>query len=121
MNRQAEVREFLPLSPAALHILLALAGEDLHGYGIMLEVARQSNDQYKLGPGTLYDNLRKLMMQGLVEEGQKRERAAGGDSRRRYYRLTALGRRVLATEVARLETVVRDAKGYLLGAKPRRA
>lgn len=121
MNRQAEVKEFLPLSPAALHILLALAGEDLHGYGIMLEVARQSNDQYKLGPGTLYDNLKKLMMQGLVEEVQKRERAAGGDSRRRYYRLTALGRRVLAAEVARLETVVRDAKGYLLGAKPRRA
>jgi len=50
----------------------------------MLEVARQSNDQYKLGPGTLYDNLKKLMMQGLVEEVQKRERAAGGDSRRRY-------------------------------------
>lgn len=90
-------------------------------YGIMLEVARQSNDQYKLGPGTLYDNLKKLMMQGLVEEVQKRERAAGGDSRRRYYRLTAMGRRVLAAEVARLETVVRDAKGYLWGAKPRRA
>jgi DNA-binding PadR family transcriptional regulator len=119
MNRQDEVKEFLPLSPAALHILLALAGEDLHGYGIMLGVAQQSNDQYKLGPGTLYDNLRKLMIQGCVEEVQKR--AAGGDPRRRYYRLTGLGRRVLAAEVARLETVIRDAKGYLLGAKPRRA
>lgn len=119
MNKQDEVKEFLPLSPAALHILLALAGEDLHGYGIMLEVARQSNEQYRLGPGTLYDNLRKLMIQGCVEEVPKR--TAGGDSRRRYYRLTAQGRRVLAAEVARLETVVRDAKGYLLGAKPRRA
>jgi DNA-binding PadR family transcriptional regulator len=119
MNRKDEVRELLPLSPAALHILLALAGEDLHGYGIMLEVARQSNDQYRLGPGTLYDNLRKLMIQGCVEEVKKR--AAGEDPRRRYYRLTALGRRVLAAEVARLETVVRDAKGYLLGAKLRRA
>lgn len=119
MGKQDEVKEFLPLSPAELHILLALAGEDLHGYGIMLEVARQSNDQYRLGPGTLYDNLKKLMIQGCVEEVQKR--AAGGDSRRRYYRLTAQGRRVLAAEVARLETVVRDAKGYLLGAKPRRA
>ena len=117
MNRQAEVKEFLPLSPAALHILLALAGEDLHGYGIILEVARQSNDQYKLGPGTLYDNLKKLMVQGLVEEVQKRERAAGGDSRRRYYRLTALGRRVLAAEVARLETVVRDARGLSVGSE----
>jgi DNA-binding PadR family transcriptional regulator len=113
------VSRFLPLSPAALHILLALAGEDLHGYGIMLEVARQSEGQYKLGPGTLYDNLRKLMTQRCVEEVQKR--SAEDDPRRRYYRLTGLGRRVLAAEVARLEGVVRDAKGFLLGAKPRRA
>lgn len=110
---------FLPLSPAALHILLTLAGEDLHGYGIMLEVARQSEGQYRLGPGTLYDNLRKLMTQGSVEEIQKR--TSGDDPRRRYYRLTELGRRVLAAEVARLEGVVRKAKGYLLGTKPRRA
>jgi DNA-binding PadR family transcriptional regulator len=110
---------FLPLSPAALHILLALAGEDLHGYGIMLEVARQSEGHYKLGPGTLYDNLRKLMTQRCVEEAQKR--SAEDDPRRRYYRLTGLGRRVLAAEVARLERVVRDAKGFLLGTKPRRA
>jgi DNA-binding PadR family transcriptional regulator len=113
------ISRFLPLSPAALHILLALAGEDLHGYGIMLEVARQSEGQYKLGPGTLYDNLRKLMTQGCVEEVQRR--SAEDDPRRRYYRLTGLGRRVLAAEVARLEGVVRDAKGFLLGTKPRRA
>jgi len=112
------VSRFLPLTPAALHILLALAGEDLHGYGIMLEVARQSEGQYKLGPGTLYDNLRKLMTQGSVEV---QRRAAGDDPRRRYYRLTGLGRRVLSAEVARLEGVVREAKGYLLGTKPRRA
>jgi DNA-binding PadR family transcriptional regulator len=114
-----DISRFLPLSPAALHILLALAGEDLHGYGIMLEVARQSEGQYKLGPGTLYDNLRKLMMQRCVEENQRR--AAGDDPRRRYYRLTGMGRRVLSAEVARLEGVVREAKGYLLGIKPRRA
>jgi DNA-binding PadR family transcriptional regulator len=113
------VSRFLPLSPAALHILLALAGEDLHGYGIMLEVARQSEGRYKLGPGTLYDNLRKLMTQRCVEELQRR--SAEDDPRRRYYRLTGLGRRVLAAEVARLEGVVRDAKGFLLGTKPRRA
>jgi DNA-binding PadR family transcriptional regulator len=113
------VSRFLPLSPAALHILLALAGEDLHGYGIMLEVARQSEGHYKLGPGTLYDNLRKLMTQRCVEELQRR--SAEDDPRRRYYRLTGLGRRVLAAEVARLEGVVRDAKGFLLGTKPRRA
>jgi DNA-binding PadR family transcriptional regulator len=113
------ISRFLPLSPAALHILLALAGEDLHGYGIMLEVARQSEGQYKLGPGTLYDNLRKLMTQRCVEEVQRR--SAEDDPRRRYYRLTGLGRRVLAAEVARLEGVVRDAKGFLLGTNPRRA
>ncbi len=67
-----DIKRFLPLSPAALHILLALASEDLHGYGIMLEVARQSEGQYKLGPGTLYDNLRKLMTQHCVEEVQRR-------------------------------------------------
>jgi DNA-binding PadR family transcriptional regulator len=113
------ISRFLPLSPAALHILLALAGEDLHGYGIMLEVARQSEGQYKLGPGTLYDNLRKLMTQRCVEEVQSR--AVDDDPRRRYYRLTGLGRRVLTAEVARLEGVVREAKGFLQGTKPRRA
>lgn len=112
-------QKFLPLSPAALHILLALAGEDLHGYGIMLEVTRQSDGQYKLGPGTLYDNLRKLMVQGCVEEVQRR--TEDEDSRRRYYRLTGPGRRVFAAEVARLEGVVREAKGFLTGTKPRRA
>jgi len=60
--------EFLPLSPATLHILLSLAGGDLHGYGIMQEVARQSEGQYKLGPGTLYDNLQKLIEGRLVQE-----------------------------------------------------
>jgi len=113
--------DFLPLSPAALHILLALAGEDLHGYGIMLEVARQTEGHYKLGPGTLYDNLRKLMAQKCVEEAQKRLVGAKEDPRRRYYRLTGPGKRVLAAEVARLEGVVRQAKGFLAGVKPRGA
>jgi DNA-binding PadR family transcriptional regulator len=110
---------FLPLSPAALHILLALAGGELHGYGIMLEASRQSDGQYKLGPGTLYDNLRKLMAQVMVEESRKQ--VSGDDPRRRYYRLTGLGRRVLAAEVARLEGVLRQARSLWQTAKPRRA
>ena len=114
-----KTERFLPLSPAMRHILLALAGEELHGYGIMLEVARHSEGQYKLGPGTLYDNLRKMMAQGMVEESGRR--AAGGDPRRRYYKLTGLGRRVLMAEVARLEDVLREAKSYLGASKPRRA
>ena len=108
---------FLPLAPAALHILLALAGEDLHGYGIMQEVCRQSEGQYKLGPGTLYDNLQRLMDQGLVQEAGR----SGEVSRSRYYRLNSLGRGVLTAEIARLEGVVRDGRARLQIAKPRRA
>lgn len=110
---------FLPLSLAVLHILLALASEDRHGYGIMQEVASQSDGRYKLGPGTLYDNLGKLLDQGIVEEVSSRE--AEKDSRRRYYRLTELGRGVLATEITRLEDVIRVAKRNVRVAKPRRA
>ncbi|MGA3212742.1 MAG: PadR family transcriptional regulator [Terriglobales bacterium] len=103
--------QFLPLSPAALHILLALASEDRHGYGIMREVARQSGGRYKLGPGTLYDNLQKLLDQGIVEEPSPR--SPGDDPRRRYYHLSRFGRGLLATEVARLEGVVREARLHL--------
>jgi DNA-binding PadR family transcriptional regulator len=113
------VYDFVPLAPAMLHILLALAGETLHGYGIMQEVLRQTESRYKLGPGTLYDNLQRLMKQKLVDE------VAGGpedeNARRRYYRLTSLGRGVLTAEVARLEAVIKTAKTHLKPLQPRRA
>lgn len=102
---------FLPLSPATLHILLALAGGDQHGYGIIKEVARQSEGQYKLGPGTLYDNLQKLMDRGLVKETSGRSK--NEDRPRRYYQLTQFGRRVLSADVARLKSVLREAKLHL--------
>jgi DNA-binding PadR family transcriptional regulator len=104
----AELDGFLPLGQAALYILLALAGEERHGYGIMLEAARQSNGKYKPGPGTLYDNLRKLIDQGMIAESHRA--APSEDPRRRYYRLTSFGRRVLAADIDRLEAVVREAK-----------
>ena len=108
---------YLPLSPATLHILLSLAADELHGYAIMQEVQRQSEGKYKLGPGTLYDNLQKMIERRLVEElGQ---RPGDDDPRRRYYRLSSLGRGVLAAEIARLDGVVRDGK-MRLQAKPRR-
>jgi DNA-binding PadR family transcriptional regulator len=113
-----DLTRFLPLAPATLHILLALAAEDLHGYAIMQEVARQSEGRYKLGPGTLYDNLQRLMHQGLVQEAGRR---ADEDSRRRYYRLSSLGRGVLSAEIGRLEGVVRQARLHLTTPKPRRA
>jgi DNA-binding PadR family transcriptional regulator len=113
-----DVLDFLPLNPATLHILLALLGEERHGYGIMQEVERQSLGHYKLGPGTLYDNLQKLLDQGLVMEC-----ASNGEteSRRRYYRLTALGRKVLAADLERLGTAVREARSKLRNPKPQKA
>jgi DNA-binding PadR family transcriptional regulator len=113
------VPTFLPLYPATLHILLSLASEDLHGYGIMQEVARQSQGTYKLGPGTLYDNLQKLIQRKVVQELGRRP--GDEDPRRRYYRLTSLGRDVLAAETDRLADVVRQARLRLQIAKPRRA
>jgi DNA-binding PadR family transcriptional regulator len=118
-----DLGSFLPLSPAILHILLALAGEDRHGYGIMLEVARQSEGRYKLGPGTLYDNLQRLVNQGIVEEALHSTiaQAQRDDPRRRYYRLTRFGREVLSADISRLEAVVREAKARLRAPSPRRA
>ena len=110
---------YLPLAPATLHILLSLAGEPMHGYGIMQEVLRQSGGRYNLGPGTLYDNLQRLMKQRMVEEvAAPRD---GENARRRYYRLSSLGCDVLSQEIARLEDVVNEGKTRLRSLKPRRA
>lgn len=106
-----DIKPHLPLSPAILHILLALAKEACHGYGIMQEVARQSGGQYRLGPGTLYDNLQKLMDLDMVDEVPLAQ--ANGEARRKLYSLTAFGIRVLKAETERLETIVRDAKSHL--------
>jgi len=107
--------DHLPLSPATLHILLALASGDLHGYAIMQEVARHSGGQYKIGPGTLYDNLKKLLAAGLVEELPE----SGDDTRaRRTYRLTRLGSAVLAAETDRLTGVLRQARRVLNPLRP---
>jgi DNA-binding PadR family transcriptional regulator len=106
---------YLPLSPAALQILLALAGQDLHGYGIIQEVARQSQGQVRVGPGTLYDNLKRFMDQGLVSDVPP-----ASEDEKRLYSLTAAGKTVLSAEISRLEGIVREAK-RLRFIKPRRA
>src|SRR5437660_4534281 len=93
-----DLNSFLPLSSATLHILLSLAGDDLHGYGIMQEVSRQSQGQYKLGPGTLYDNLQKLIERRFIQElGHRTE---DDDPRASYYHLLSLLRGVLGAAVA---------------------
>jgi DNA-binding PadR family transcriptional regulator len=94
-----------PLSTAAQYILLALAGKDLHGYGIVQEVLQLSGGSYGVGPGTLYDNLKKLMNAGLVVDAPRAESNDKEDDRR-FYRITPNGRKILATEIARLENLV---------------
>jgi DNA-binding PadR family transcriptional regulator len=112
-----DLEELLPLSPATFYILLALSNEDRHGYGIMQEVARQSEGRYKLGPGTFYDNLEKLIDHGVVKEVPRK--SANDDPRRRYYRMTGFGRNLFLAEVSRLDSVVREAKVRLRGSKPK--
>src|SRR5690349_10654644 len=87
---------FLPLTPAVFHILLALADEEAHGYAIMQAVATRSHGAVKLGPGTLYGAISRLLEDGLIEEHDERPDPRMDDARRRYYRLTDLGAAVLA-------------------------
>jgi len=99
-----------PLPSAAFQILLALVGEDLHGYGIMRQVAEQTGGRVRLGPGTLYSSIRTLLEEGLIEELDSREDAQPGEERRRYYRLTSAGRRLARSEAQRLAEVLRVAR-----------
>ena len=110
----------LPLTPVVLHILLALAGGDRHGYAVAQEVEQLTDGAIRLGPGTLYGSLRRMLDAGLIEESPARAGAGASDERRRYYRLRALGRRVLQLELERLARVVADgrAKRLLGGPEP---
>lgn len=115
-----------PLSPATLHILLALAGGKLHGYGIMKEVTRNSDGHYRLGPGTLYDNLKKLIDAGFVADAprssvSKRKSVSPQEEDRRFFILTKEGRAVLTAEVDRLQTVISEARLRLREARTGKA
>ena len=104
----------LPLPPATLHILLALAETDRHGYAIMQEVTQSTEGQVKMGPGTLYGTIKRLLAAKLVEESAERPDPNLDDERRRYYQLTALGRRVVKAEAERLAALVKLAQGKRL-------
>jgi DNA-binding PadR family transcriptional regulator len=106
MPKPPSPRELLPLTPPVSHILLALADEECHGYGIMQDVARQTDGALQLGPGTLYGCLKRMLAAGLVEESDERPDPALDDERRRYYRMTALGRHVVRAEAQRLAGAV---------------
>ncbi len=102
---------FLPLSPQEFQILLSLADGDRHGYGIMLEVEARTGGAVRLGPGTLYGAIKRMRGPGLIAEAEER---VEGDERRRYYRLTPLGRAVAVAEAARLAALVEAARGKRL-------
>ncbi|MDB4913285.1 MAG: PadR family transcriptional regulator [Gemmatimonadetes bacterium] len=99
----------LPLTPAVLHILLALADGERHGYAVAQEVEAMSNGQVRMGPGTLYGSILRMSETELVEEVIPRHRG-DGDERRRYYRSTPFGKRVLSRELARLDAVINLAR-----------
>ena len=103
-------RKLDPLPSAAFQILLALVGEDLHGYAIMRQVAEQTENRMRLGPGTLYSSIRALLEEGLIEECDPREDARLGEERRRYYRLTSAGRKLARSEAQRLADLLRVAR-----------
>jgi DNA-binding PadR family transcriptional regulator len=100
-------QKFLPLKTNWFHILLSLAGEEQHGYGIMQEVLDRTGGQVRLWPASLYGSLKRLIEAGLIEESAERPAPELDDARRRYYKLTALGRHVLDAESARLTELVR--------------
>lgn len=103
-----------PLTPAVLHILLALSGGDRHGYGIMKQVEADSHGKVSMGPGTLYGSLGRMIDSGLIEEGAPRVDPEMDDERRVYYRLSANGRRALDRELKRYREVVEVARSQSL-------
>src|SRR5882724_2406230 len=107
MKRPPLPASFLPLKPNWFHVLLSLGDQEQHGYGIMQEVLDRTDGKVRLWPATLYGTLKRLIDEELIEESDERPTAELDDARRRYYRLTRLGRRVLAAESERLEDLVR--------------
>ena len=103
-----------PLSPQAFHILVALADRDQHGYGIMLDVAERTGGKLRLSAGTLYGSVKRLLEQGLIVELRESQRPDKSldDDRRRYYRLTPLGRKAAKVEVRRMAELLEQARAH---------
>lgn len=112
-----EIDSLLPLPPATFHILMAVAGEDRHGYAIIQDVAIGTGGELKLSAGTLYRSIQRMLEQGLIVETRDRPSPEEDDERRRYYRITALGTAVAKAEARRLTQLVRmaRAKGFAPG------
>jgi DNA-binding PadR family transcriptional regulator len=117
----SSLAHLLPLPPVWFHLLLALTNQERHGYALMQDVAAQSGGTVELGPGTLYGALKRLLALKLVEESDRRPDPDLDDQRRRYYGLTALGRRALAAEAARHASLVQLARTKRVLPRPRPA
>jgi len=113
----ADPESFLPLTPAAFHILLTLADGEKHGYGIMREVTAQTEGKMRLGPGTLYGTIKRMLADGWIEESDERPDPELDDERRRYYRLTDFGQKVARAEAERLSSLVSVARAKRLVGK----
>jgi DNA-binding PadR family transcriptional regulator len=105
-KERLDPEKLLPLTSSVFHILLALSDGDLHGYGIMQEVAEHTSGRIRLGPGTLYGAIKRLLSSGLIVEVDRRSGVEVSDERRRYYRLSNFGRQVLKAEVQRISKMV---------------
>ena len=104
------VRSLLPLPPATFHVLLALSTGERHGYGILQDIEARTGGELRMSAGTLYRTIQRLVEQGLIEEPGG-VRLPGGDSRRRYYRITGFGEAVVKADAERLADLVRMARG----------
>jgi len=107
-----------PLTPAVFHVMLALADGEKHGYGIMQEVAAETENKIVMGPGTLYGTLKRMLEAGQIQEAETRPDPQLDDQRRRYYRLTEQGRRAATAEAERLRALVRAARTKSLFNQP---
>lgn len=105
-----EPERLLPLPPATFHILVALAGDEQHGYAIMQDVAARTGGELRLSAGTLYRSIQRMLEQGLIEECRQRPAPAYDDERRRYYRITAFGTAVAKAEARRLAQMIKLAR-----------
>ena len=119
MIKKRNPDEFLPLTPAMFHILLALADRDRHGYEIMREVAERTEGKVRVGPGTLYGSIKRMLNDDLIEELDERPDPELDDERRRYYRLSKFGRRVAIAEAERLAQLVKAARSKKLLSTPK--
>jgi len=116
LAKKRNLESYLPLTPAAFHVLLALADGDKHGYVISKEIARRTGNEVRLSAGTLYGVIKRLLDDSLIEESEDRPDFSLDDQRRRYYRLTKLGKNVAEAEAERMERVLAMARAkHVLG------